>query len=494
MLEPNRLAWLAAHHPKREAVFFRERWHTYGELYARARRAAGALRVLGVGRGDRVGLLAQNHLAYLDLLFAGPLLGHVLTPFNHRLSLPELRSLHAYTEPRVLLYGEGFGETALALDPKALPLEALEEGEEVREEARVGPEDPALLLFTGGTTGLPKGALIPYRQLWVNALETAAAWGLSREDRYILATPMFHAALNALATPLLYLGGRVVLMERFRAEEYLELVRRFRPTLLFLVPTMFQMLLEAEAWEGVDLSPVRFAISGGAPCPAPVREAFRRKGVRFKQGYGLTECGVNCFAFELEEAEAYPESVGRPMPHLKARLVREDGKEAGVGEAGELWLSGSAVMKGYFRRPEENEKVFAWDGERLWLKTGDLAYRDEGGRFYIVGRRKEMFISGGENVYPVEVERALYDHPAVKEAAVVGVPDPRWGEVGVAFVALRPGARLEAEALKAFLRERLAGYKVPKGFLFLEELPKTGPGKVNKEALKRLWEEGHGTA
>ena len=494
MLEPNRLAWLAAQHPKREAVFFRERWYTYGELYQRARRAAGALRALGVGRGDRVGLLAQNHLAYLDLLFAGPLLGHVLTPFNHRLSLPELQALHAYTEPRVLLYGEGFREAAMALDPKALPVEALEEGEEAQEKVRVGLEDPALLLFTGGTTGLPKGALIPYRQLLLNALETAAAWGLSREDRYILATPMFHAALNALATPLLFLGGQVVIEERFRAEEYLELTRRFRPTLLFLVPTMFQMLLEAEAWEGIDLSFVRFAISGGAPCPAPVREAFRKKGVRFRQGYGLTECGVNCFAFELAEAEAYPESVGRPMPHLRARLVREDGKEAALGEAGELWLSGGVVMKGYFRRPEENEKVFAWDGERLWLKTGDLAYRDEGGRFYIVGRRKEMFISGGENVYPVEVERALYDHPAVKEAAVVGVPDPRWGEVGVAFVALRPGEALEAEAVKAFLRERLAGYKVPKHVVFLEELPKTGPGKVNKEALKRLWEEGHGAA
>ncbi|ALJ90777.1 class I adenylate-forming enzyme family protein [Thermus aquaticus] len=494
MLEPNRMAWLASQHPERRALFFREHWYTYGELYQRARRAAGALRALGVGPGDRVGLLSHNHLAYLDLLFAGPLLGHILTPFNHRLSLPELQALHAYTEPRVLFYGEGFGEVALALDPKALPLEALEEGEEAPEALSVSLEDPALLLFTGGTTGLPKGALIPYRQLLLNALETAAAWGLTREDRYILATPMFHAALNALATPLLFLGGQVVLMERFRAEEYLELTRRFRPTILFLVPTMFQMLTEAEGWEGLDLGFVRFAISGGAPCPAPVREAFRRKGVRFKQGYGLTECGVNCFAFELAEAEAYPESVGRPMPHLRARLVREDGQEAALGEAGELWLSGGVVMKGYFRRPEENEKVFAWDGERLWLKTGDLAYRDEGGRFYIVGRRKEMFISGGENVYPVEVERVLYDHPAVKEAAVVGVPDPRWGEVGAAFVALKPGETLEAEALRAFLRQRLAGYKVPKHVVFLEELPKTGPGKVNKEALKRLWEEAYGEA
>ena len=492
MLNPNWLGRLAAYHPDRPALWFRNTWLTYGELYLRARKAAGALRALGVAKGDRVGLIAWNHPAYLDLLFAGPLLGHILTPFNHRLSLPELQALHAYTEPKVLFYGEGFQEVARALDPKALPLEALLEGEEAPEEVRVDLEDPALLLFTGGTTGLPKGALLPYRQLLVNAVQTAFSWGLSREDRYILATPMFHAALNALATPLLYLGSQVVVEERFHAEEYLELVRLHRPTLLFLVPTMYQMLLEAQAFAETDLSSVRFAISGGAPCPAPVREAFRERGVRFKQGYGLTECGVNCFTFELEEAERYPESVGRPMPHLWARLVREDGKEAGGGEAGELWLSGSVVMKGYFRRPEENEKVFVWDGERLWLRTGDLAHRDEGGRFYIVGRRKEMFISGGENVYPVEVERALYDHPAVKEAAVVGVPDPRWGEVGAAFVVLREP--LAAEALRAFLKARLAGYKVPKHLIFLEELPKTGPGKVQKEALKRLWEEQHGQA
>lgn len=492
MLNPNWLGRLAAYHPNRPALWFRNTWLTYGELYLRARKAAGALRALGVAKGDRVGLIAWNHPAYLDLLFAGPLLGHILTPFNHRLSLPELQALHAYTEPKVLFYGEGFQEVAQALDPKALPLEALLEGEEAPEEVRVDLEDPALLLFTGGTTGLPKGALLPYRQLLVNALETAFAWGLSREDRYILATPMFHAALNALATPLLYLGAQVVVEERFRPEEYLELVRLHRPTLLFLVPTMYQMLLEAQAFAETDLSSVRFAISGGAPCPAPVREAFRERGVRFKQGYGLTECGVNCFTFELEEAERYPESVGRPMPHLWARLLREDGKEAGVGEAGELWLSGGVVMKGYFRRPEENEKVFVWDGERLWLRTGDLAYRDEGGRFYIVGRRKEMFISGGENVYPVEVERVLYDHPAVKEAAVVGVPDPRWGEVGAAFVVLREP--VPAEALRAFLKARLAGYKVPKHLIFLEELPKTGPGKVQKEVLKRLWEERYGQA
>lgn len=488
MLNLNWLERLSAYHPRREALYFRGRWLTYGELYDRVRRTAGTLRKLGVRQGDRVGLLAWNHPAYLDLLFAGPLVGHILTPFNHRLSLEELRSLHRYAQPKVLFYGEGFAEIAHALDPNALPLEFLLSDEDWGDPlANLTLEDPVLLLFTGGTTGLPKGALLPYRQFFINAIQTAMAWGLSREDGYIQSTPMFHAALNVLTTPLLLLGGRVLLQERFDPEEYLDWVERHRVTLLFLVPTMFQMLAEHPRFGSTDFSRVRFAISGGAPCPAPVREAYRARGVRFKQGYGLTECGVNCFTFELDEAEAYPESVGRPMPHLETQLVGEDGQPVGPGEAGELWFAGPVVMLGYFERPEEDAKVFVEDGGRRWLKTGDLALRDEAGRFYIVGRKKEMFISGGENVFPIEVERALYDHPAVLECAVLGMSDPRWGEVGWAFVVLRPGAKTGEEELRGFLKGRLAGYKVPKRFIFLPELPKSGPGKILKEELRRRY-------
>lgn len=488
MLELN-LDWLgrlAQYHPDREAVFFRGRWYTYQELHERARGAAGALSTLGVGRHDRVGVLANNHLGVLSLYFSAPFLGHILTLFNTRLSPEELKALHAYTRPRVLFYGEGYESQAKALDRKALPLSALE-STPAEVEVKAGLEDPALLLFTGGTTGLPKGALLPYRQLLVNAIQTVMAWGLNREDRYIQATPMYHAALNVLATPLLYLGGRVLIQERFDPAEYLAWVEEHRVSLLFLVPTMFQMLSEHPRFTATDLSSVRFAISGGAPCPAPVREAFLRRGVRFKQGYGLTECGVNCFTFEPEEAEAYPESVGRPMPHLEARLVREDGRPARPGEAGELWFSGPVVMLGYFERPEEDAKAFVEEGGRRWFRTGDLALRDEAGRFYIVGRKKEMFISGGENVFPIEVERVLYDHPAVLECAVLGMPDPKWGEVGWAFVVLRPGARTDEEELRTFLKSRLAGYKVPKRFIFLDELPKSGPGKILKAELRRRY-------
>jgi len=487
-LNANWLARLAGYHPQRPAVFWRGDWISYQELYARALRAAESLAGLGIGRGDRVGVLGPNHLGYLELYFAAPLLGFVPTLFNHRLSRAELAGLVEYTRPQALFYSPESQGLAQALHPRAYALEELST-------LPPGPlppyrpdlEDPALILFTGGTTGLPKGALLPYRQLLTNAFQTCMSWGLRPEDRYILSTPMFHAALNALATPLLYLGARLLIQERFDPGEYLHWVGEHRVSLLFLVPTMYQMLANHPGFTHTEFSSVRWAISGGAPCPAPVREAFRAKGIRFKQGYGLTECGVNCFTLEPEEAERYPDSVGRPMPHLWARLVDPQGHEA-QGE-GELWLSGPAVMSGYFERPEASAAALVAHEGRTWLKTGDLAQRDPEGRFYIVGRAKEMFISGGENVYPIEVERALYDHPAVAECAVAGVPDAKWGEVGIAFVVLKGQA--SEEELRAFLKGRLAGYKVPKRIVFLPELPKSGPGKILKSELVAHWGGSH---
>lgn len=487
-LNANWLARLAQYHPKRPAVFWRGGWISYQELYARALRAAESLAGLGIGPGERVGVLGWNHIGYLELYFAAPLLGCIPTLFNHRLSKTELRGLLEYTRPRALFYGDGLGELAHTLHPAAYPLDDLAKlpGAELAAYP-ADPEDPGLILFTGGTTGLPKGALIPYRQLLANAFQTCMSWGLSPQDRYIVATPMFHAALNALCTPLLYLGASVLIQEKFDPAEYLAWVGAHRVSLLFLVPTMYQMLANHPDFDRTDFSSVRWAISGGAPCPAPVREAFRAKGIRFKQGYGLTECGVNCFTFEPDEAERYPESVGRPMPHLWAKLMDAEGKE--THSEGELWLSGPTLMSGYFERPEDTARCLVRHEGRTWLRTGDLAQQDAEGRFYIVGRAKEMFISGGENVYPIEVERALYDHPAVAECAVLGVPDAQWGEVGLAAIVLKAEAAAQGDSweedIRRFLRGRLAGYKVPKRFVFLEELPKSGPGKILKAELAK---------
>ena len=352
-----------------------------------------------------------------------------------------------------------------------------------------------MLLFTGGTTGTPKAATIPRRMFEANIVDTVTAWGLEPSDCSVIATPMFHAGVNALCTPLLAVGGRVALLEAFNPKAYLQAARDVNATIHFAVPTMFQMLVQDEGFEGFDWSGAKYAITGGSPCPEPVREAFEARGVRFKLGYGMTEAGVNCFAITLEDARRNPASVGFPMPHLQAVIRGADNQEVAPGEVGELTLCGPQVCAGYWNKPLETAESFRTlaDGQ-TWLFTGDLAKRDDHGRHVIVGRRKEMFISGGENVYPAEIERALYDHPAVLECAVMGVPDARWGEVGLACVVLRTqenvsSEALEPDALRAFLKSRLAGYKVPKHITILESLPKSAAGKVLKNDLARAFLE-----
>ena len=246
---------------------------------------------------------------------------------------------------------------------------------------------------------------------------------------------------------------------------------------------MFQALADHPSFAAADLSRVRYAITGGAPCPPAVREAFAARGIRFRLGFGMTECGVNCFTISDDEAARHPDSVGRPMPGLQAVIRRADGRKAAPDEVGELTLSGPAVFSGYFRRPAETAEAL----RNGWLWTGDLARQDRAGLFYICGRRKEMYISGGENVYPAEVESALAQCRGVAECAVVGIPHARWGEAGLAAVALRRGARQTAEDLRAELKTLLAGYKVPAEFLFLKALPKTGAGKIDKPGIRALY-------
>jgi fatty-acyl-CoA synthase len=311
------------------------------------------------------------------------------------------------------------------------------------------------------------------------------SWGLRADDGCVQATPCFHAAVNALTVPLLHLGARVALLERFDPAAYLEMVTASEATLMFLVPTMYQMVADHPAFASADLGRVRWAISGGAPCPDPVRRAFAQRGVRFKQGYGLTEAGVNCFAIDLDDAAAHPDAVGVPVLRARAAVRREDGGICDAGEVGELTLAGDHLFAGYFERPDATADVLRGG----WLWTGDLASRDDAGRYRIVGRRKEMFISGGENVYPAEIERALHDHPDVAACAVVAVPDERWGEVGLMAVVPRPGSELDGDALRAWLRERLARFKVPKHVRVLETLPTSGAGKILKTELRARFEE-----
>ncbi len=474
--------------PGRPAVFWRGAWIDYGALNARAQRLAGRLHAEGLRPGDRVSILAHNHLAHLDLILATAKSGVVYAPWNVRLAPAEQQAIAAYLRPSLLLHDADHRAGAEATGVRRIELGDYERwlgDPEPAPPPRLTLDDPQMILLTGGTTGLPKGAVQPYRQGFANAENTVLSWGLRDDDGCVQATPCFHAAVNALTVPLLHLGGRVALLERFEPAAYLEMVETSRATLMFLVPTMYQMVADHPAFASAELSGVRWAISGGAPCPDPVRRAFSRRGVRFKQGYGLTEAGVNCFAIDLDDADAHPDAVGVPALRARAAVRREDGTVCAPDEVGELTLAGEHLFAGYFERPTATAEVLK-DG---WLWTGDLAACDREGRYRIVGRRKEMFISGGENVYPAEIERALHDHPGVAACAVVGVPDERWGEVGLMAVVPRPGAELDDDALRAWLRERIARFKVPKHARLLEALPTSGAGKVLKTELRARFEE-----
>ena len=473
--------------PTRPALLAEGRWWSHAELNSRAEQLAARLHLAGVRKGDRIGILAFNHLAHFDLLLAAPKLGFIYTPFNHRLAADETAVLLAYVRPCLLLVDAANAALAQGFAGPQLPLQNYEAWlAEAEGKAAPAPllasEDIHMLLFTGGSTGTPKGALLPYRQTLANVVATVAGWRLQRSDCAIQATPCFHAALNVYSTPLLAIGGRVVLMSAFEPGSYLSLMQATRATRLFMVPTMFRMLAEHPAFASADFSSAQGAISGGAPCPPALRELFAARGIAFSQGFGMTEAGVNCFAISAAEARAEPLAVGRPLRGLQAVVRQPDGSPCAAGEVGELTLAGLQVCAGYFEREREWAECYR-DG---WLWTGDLARVNAAGLIFITGRRKEMFISGGENVYPTEIEAALSAHPDIIECAVLGVTHASWGEVGLAAIALRADAHMDTVAFEAWLRQRLAGYKRPREFLFLPALPKTAAGKFNKPEIRRL--------
>ncbi len=471
--------------PERPALVFGAEAITYGQLDARADALAAWLTgPLALRRGDRVALLAHNHPFFFELLFACLRAGLVLAPINTRLAAREVKQLLRLAEPAVLFADARCFALADEARLESLRLLSIEQASEAGvppgdaglRPAGSGMEDTACLLFTSGTTGLPKAAELPVRQLLWNAVNTQMAWELRRGDATVLYTPLFHTgAINVLAFPLLAQGGLVIIHDGFDAGAILSDVERFHATVLFGVPTTFQML-EAHPHLAAAFASVRLIVCGGAPLPISLIERYRERGLTLLQGFGMTEVGPNCFYLPAERAFDKAGSVGRPMPYVQARVVVGD-REAAAGEVGELCLAGPVVSKGYLRNPEATAKALV-DG---WFHTGDLAKVDADGYFTIAGRQKDMFISGGENVYPAEIEVALAGHPAIRESAVVALPDPKWGEVGCAFVAL-DGAVTEDE-LKAFLQARLARYKVPRRFVVKAELPRNSSGKVQKAAL-----------
>ena len=339
-----------------------------------------------------------------------------------------------------------------------------------------------MILYTSGTTGRPKGAIITHGMIFWNAVNTELRLDLTAQDRSFNAAPFYHTGgWNVLLTPFLLHGATTFLFDGFDPEAVLRLCDDEQLTILWGVPTMLKMMADHPAFDEVSLDSVRYAVVGGEAMPEPLIRTWQDKGVPIRQGFGMTEVGVNCFSLPERDALRKIGSIGFPNFYIDTRVVDDDGAEVETNAPGELLMRGPVVTPGYWRAPEATADAIDADG---WFHTGDLVRVDDEGYFYVVGRKKEMFISGGENVYPAEVEAAIHRRDAVAEAAVIGVEDAHWGEVGAAFVALHDGHSITEDALIAHCRSQLATYKVPKHVRFLDELPKGHSGKIQKTALR----------
>lgn len=480
---------------------------TYQQLNERATRLANYLgEHCGVRSGDRIGILAMNRVEILEAFFAAAKLTAILVPLNYRLASPELQYIIEDCEPKVLLYENDFRYAVKRLRPQStiqhyIALDAPDDSlkaeisyAQALSAARAAPvevehfdaEMPALIIYTSGTTGRPKGALLSHRMLMWNSINTNINWDIVSTDVTTVHAPLCHTGgFNVLTLPLLHVGATVIILRSFDAALVLELIEQHRCTIFFGVPTMFQMMLDAPRFEATDFSSLRYVISGGAPCPLPLIEAYQQRGLAFTQGYGLTEVGPNCFKLALEDAVRKAGSIGIPSFHSEARIVDERGRDVERGLVGELILHGGHVCSGYWQNAEATEAALC-DG---WFYTGDLARQDEEGYFYIVGRVKDMIISGGENIYPAEVEAVLHSHAAVASAALIGLPDPKWGETPVAAIVRRAGCAVTADEIISFCADKLARYKIPRHVFFVEEFPLLASGKIFKRLLREEIEQ-----
>lgn len=483
---------------------------TYAKLNDRAIRCARFwIEQCALAKGDRVGILAKNRVEFLDAFFAAGKTGIILVPLNTRLTPAELGVILKDSGMRALLYDGEFADAIqvlkrqhslshwIALDNPCDPSDSsyadcLTQISSPASEwlaPHCGPEDVYCLLYTSGTTGVPKGVMIPHRMVAWNGYNTATCWQLSENDVSPVFTPLYHSGgLSAFLVPVFVAGGTIVLHREFDAAEVWRTIVREKCTVVLGVPTIFKMLAESPQFANphpqFDLSQVRWFISGGAPLPIELIATYRNRGIVLKQGYGLTEVGVNCFSMSTEESVRKAGSIGKPMMFTEARLLVSPVEEAPPGAVGELCLRGPHVCLGYWNNPAATAASLDSDG---WFHTGDLARRDDDGFYYIAGRSKDMFISGGVNVYPAEVEAELLKHPQVRDAAVIGVPDPTWGEIGVAFFSSAETIPPTAEEMTAFLAERLAKYKIPRRFILVQDLPRTAYGKVVKAELRQLF-------
>lgn len=486
----------ATYAPNQIAVQFEdsEEKLTYAECFQRINQLAEHLvSEFKVKKGDRIAVLSLNSIDYLLLFFAVQKLGCILVPLNFRFTAAELAWPLKDASPALLLHEDEFTETVKKLEDD-IPKIKIDSSDgfyamayknaNASEISHSGEfESPCMILYTSGTTGRPKGAVITNKMLFWNSVNTGLRLNLTQHDVTITFAPFFHTGgWNVLTTPFIHRGARLILSNKFEPEKVLQLCSNEKVTILFGVPTMMDMMRRTEAFENADLSSVRYAIVGGEPMPLNLIEDWHDKGIPIRQGYGLTEFGPNVFSLNEEDAIRKIGSIGFPNFYVNARMLDEQGNDVPENTPGELVLGGPAMMAGYWN----NEKATKSTIVNGWLHTGDIVRRDSEGYFYVMDRKKDMYISGAENVYPAEVEQIIRKISGVREAAVIGVPDEKWGESGMAFIVVEDGKALTKETILEFCTGKLAKFKIPKHIRFIEELPKSDSGKILKRKLRDL--------
>ncbi len=478
-------AWLDG---GRRALIAGERRLGFAELEAEAGRAAGVLRSHGVGPGDRVAVLMRNGVDYVALYYGAAKIGAILCGINWRLAAPEVAYILGDSEPKLLVHDAEFAPTVAAMGQSNFPVLATETYRAILQRTSplthaepVDPDGALVLVYTSGTTGRPKGAVLTHRQMFWASATMAASHDYKQGDVNLVPTPLFHVGGLSFATLFVHMGATLLLPRAWEPGAILGLIAAERVNHFFAVPAMLRSLVDHPDFDAADLSSLRWILCGGAPVPADLIAALERRGIPVQQTYGATETAGPATLVDLAHVATKAGSAGLPYFHTDLRIVDRHGAELRAGEIGEVQVRAPHVFAGYWRNPQATGAAFAGD----WLKTGDLGRRDEDGYLYIVDRAKDVIISGGENIYPAEIEAVLREHPAISEIAVIGMPDPEWGEVPCAVVVAKANAALTLKDLRDHCGGRIARYKQPRRLeLRTAALPRNASGKVLKHELR----------